>query len=112
MRIAIPVVGDDVSAVFGACEAVKFYEDDHGRILRQFTVPVEGGADAALAVVEKHGVDVLVCVPLAPEEKRALALAGLLVAQGYVGGADAAAKAYLGETIASDPNNTCHICFP
>lgn len=110
MRIAIPVVGDDVSAGLAGCEAVKFYEDDHGRILRQFSVPVESGADAALAVVERHGVDTLVCGPLTPEAKRALALAGLLVAQGYTGSADAAAKAYLGETIASDPNNTCHIC--
>ena len=110
MRIAIPVVGDDVSPGLEVCEAVKFYEDDHGRILRRFTVPVGGGADTALSIVERHGVDTLVCGPLSAEEKRALAMAGLLVSQGHTGGADAAAEAYLGETIASDPNNTCHIC--
>ena len=110
MRIAIPVAGEDVSDKLETCGAVKFYEDDHGRIVRQFTVPVEGGRDAALAVIERHGVDTLVCGPLEPEEKRALALAGLLVSQGRTGAADDAARSYLGETIASDPNNTCHIC--
>ena len=110
MRIAIPVVGDDVSAGLERCGAVKFYEDDHGRIIRQFTVPVGDGTDAALAVIERHGVDTLVCGPLTPEEKRALALAGLLLSPGHTGGADAAARTYLDETIASDPNNTCHIC--
>lgn len=109
MRIAIPVVGDDVSPSPEACEAVKFYEDDHGRILRTFTESVEAGG-TMLAIVERQGVDALVCGALEREAKRALALSGLLVASGYTGGADAAAKAYLGETVASDPNNTCHIC--
>ena len=108
MRIAIPVAAGGVTAGLENCEAVKFYEDDHGRILREFTVPVERGG--ALAIVERHGVDVLVCGPLAPEEKRALALSGLLVSSGYGGAADDAARAYLDEAIASDPNNACHIC--
>ena len=111
MRLAVPVVGDDVSASFGACEAVKFYEDDHGRIVHTFVVPMEGsGADAALALIERYGIDTLVCGPLAPEERRSLAMSGLLLSPGHTGGADNAARAYLGETIASDPNNTCHIC--
>lgn len=110
MRIAIPVVGNDVSTDLESCEAIKFYEDDHGRILRQFLVPVEGGAGAALEVVEQHGVDTLVCGPLSPEENRALAMTGLLISTGHAGGADTAAKAFLNVAIACDPNNTCNYC--
>ena len=110
MRIAIPVVGDDVSPGLEGCEAVKFYEDDHGRITRQFAENVEGGADVALAVIERHGVDILVCGPISPEEKRAIALTGLMVSTDHTGGADAAAKAFLNVAIACDPNNTCNYC--
>lgn len=111
MRIAIPVAGDRVSASLGACEAIRFYEDDHGKIVRQFSAPVEeSGFDAALALLERHGVDVVVCGTLTTEEKRALATAGLLLAPDASGDADAAVRAYLGAAIACDPNNTCNYC--
>ena len=35
MRIAIPVRGNDVFSPMGGAEAFHFYEDDHGRIMRQ-----------------------------------------------------------------------------
>ena len=111
MRIAVPVTGEAVSAPFGACEAFCFYEDDHGKIVRQFRVPVEGsGFDAALVLLERYGVDVVVCGELSAEEKRALASAGLLLAPGASGGADGAVRAYLGQAIACDPSNTCNYC--
>lgn len=111
MRIAIPVTGDEVSASFGACEAFCFYEDDHGKIVRRFRVPMEGsGADAALALLERYGVDVLVCGALAAEEKRMLAMSGLLLSAGAAGGADDAALRYLGGAIAFDPANSCDYC--
>lgn len=111
MRIAVPVVGEEVNAPFGTCEAFCFYEDDHGRIVRQFRVPVEGqGFDAALALLEGYGVDVVVCGELSAEERRTLASAGLLLAPGASGGADEAVRAYLGQAIACDPGNTCNYC--
>ena len=111
MRIAIPAAGEMVSAPFGACEAFFFYEDYHGRIVRHFRVTVEGsGFDAALALLERYGVDVVVCGELSTEEKRALASAGLLLAPGASGGADGAVRAYLGQAIACDPSNTCNYC--
>lgn len=111
MRIAIPVDGDTVSASFDTCEAFQFYEDDHGRITRRFRVPMEGGgADAALALLERYGVDVLICGGVTPEEKRAFALAGLLLSTDAAGGADDAALAYLGGAIAFDPANACDYC--
>ena len=111
MRIAIPVAGDAVSTPIGACEAFCFFEDDHGRIVRRFRAPMEGRSfDAALALLERYGVDVVVCGDLSAEEKRALASAGLLLAPGASGGAEAAARAYLGRAIACDPDNTCNYC--
>ncbi len=111
MRIAIPVTGEKVSARFGACGAFFLYEDDHGKILRRTEAPVEGdGFDAAFASLERCGADVVVCGALSAEEKRALAQAGLLLAQGFSGGADDAARAYLDRAIACDPDNDCNYC--
>ncbi len=111
MRIAIPVTGDEVSASFGGCEAFRFYEDDHGRIVRRFRVPMEGsGAEAALTLLERYGIDALVCGALTAEEKRVLAPSGLLLRTDAAGGADEAALAYLGGAIAFDPANTCDYC--
>lgn len=111
MRIAVPTVGDEVSASFGACEAFHFYEDDHGKIMREFLVPVESsGAEAALAVLERYGVDVLVCGALRAEEKRLLAASGILLSTDAAGKADDAALRYLGGAIAFDPANSCDYC--
>ena len=41
MRIAIPVAGETVASPLGDAEGFHFYEDDHGRIVRQFLVPME-----------------------------------------------------------------------
>lgn len=111
MRIAIPVAGGEVSASFGACEGFRFYEDDHGKIVRQYYAPMESsGADAALAVLERYGVDVLLCGALNAEEKKMLALSGLLISSDTSGAADEAALRYLGGAIAFDPANTCDYC--
>lgn len=110
MKIAIPVTGDVVSVSLEASTGIVFYEDDHGRIVRREHVGTEGGFDAALSLLERRGVDALVCGTLPPEEKQALALSGLLLSQDFGGAADDAARAYLDRTIASDPNNTCHRC--
>lgn len=107
MRIAIPVIGDEVSASFGACEGFRIYEDDHGRIVRQFFVPSEGGA---LSTLERCGADVLVCGALGAEEKRTLAMSGVLLSPEASGSADEAALRYLGAAIAFDPANTCDYC--
>ncbi|MBE7003711.1 MAG: hypothetical protein E7425_05415 [Ruminococcaceae bacterium] len=108
MRIAIPVVGNEVSPSFGGCEAFRFYEDDHGRIVRQYRAEVT--AEGALAVLERYGVDAVVCGALDAEEKSMLAASGLLLSTDYEGDADAAALRYLGGAIAFDPANTCDYC--
>lgn len=111
MRIAVPAAGETVSTSFGACEAIELFEDDHGRIVRRTRREMDArGFDAALALLERCGVDVVVCGALAEEERSALAQAGLLLAPGFSGGAEAAVRAYLGRAIACDPDNDCNYC--
>ena len=107
MRIAVPVNGEEQIAALEQCGTIKLYEDDHGRIVRQSSLPTEGGA---LRAIEHCGVDVLVCGELTDAERRALAEDGVLLATGYGGSANAAVKAYLGTAIACDPSNNCNYC--
>lgn len=108
MKIAVPIFGDEVCAGLEACEAVRFYEDDHGRVIRRVTEPAARGQ--ALALIEKRGVDVLLCRGLAEAERAALAASGLLLAEASAANADDALRAYLGAAIACDPNNSCNYC--
>ncbi len=111
MRIAVPVRDEDVSTSLDACEALRLYEDDHGKITRQTAVPVTGeGFDAVLAALERSGADVVLCSALSEEERRALAAAGLLLAPDASGNAETAVRAYLDRAIACDPNNNCNYC--
>ena len=70
MRIAIPVRGDEVFSPLGEAEAFHFYEDDHGRIVRQFLVPMEkAGLDSALELLEQYGIDALIAGEVSAEER-------------------------------------------
>ena len=58
MRIAIPVAGETVASPLGDAEGFRFYEDDHGRIVRQFLVPMEErSTKAAIDLLERYGID-------------------------------------------------------
>lgn len=107
MRIAVPVNGERVSTL-AACHAIRLFEDDHGRITRRSEVAVEAGT--ALAALERCGADVLLCPKLTEDELRALADAGLLLAQAEGSDAEAAVLACLGAAVACDPSNNCNYC--
>ena len=109
MRIAVPVLNRRIGSGLADCTAVRFYEDDHGKVTRQSTVPVEAG-ETARALVERSGADVLLCGALAQEERRELALSGLLLAEAAADDPDEAVRAYLGTAIACDPSNNCNYC--
>ena len=69
MRIAIPVRGDDVFSPMSGAEAFHFYEDDHGRIIRQFLVPLhQPGLEGAIALMAQYGIDALICGEVSDEE--------------------------------------------
>lgn len=111
MRIAIPVRGDEVFSPMGEAEAFHFYEDDHGRITRQFLVPMEeAGLDSALELLEQYGIDALICGAVSDEERRAAGMAGLMLFPGASGKADDAALGFLSGSVVSDPSNHCNAC--
>ena len=54
MRIAIPVVSGEVFSPLANAEAFHFYEDDHGKIVREFLEPMEeSSTDAAVGLLER-----------------------------------------------------------
>ncbi len=108
MKIAVPVVEDRVSEGLNGCEAVRFYEDDHGRVTKRVTEPTAPGE--ALALIERHGVDVMLCRGLTEQERGALAASGLLMAEAAAEVADDALRIFLGAAIACDPTNNCNYC--
>ena len=111
MRIAIPVDRDSVSSSLGTCSAFRFYEDDHGKIVRQFLVPAEnGGIDAALTLLERYGIDALVCGNISEPEHKAVTSAGIISFPAASAAPDDAALLFLGGAIVFDENNTCNAC--
>ncbi len=111
MRIAVPVAHDEVFAPLGGAEAFHFYEDDHGRIVRQFLVPLEqSGTAAAIALLERYGIDALICGSVSDEERHEAGAAGIMLFPNAAGKADDAALAFLSGTVVFDPNNACNAC--
>ena len=96
MRIAVPVSNDRTAETLSGIEGFQFFEDDHGRIVRRFFVPRAGeGTAAAVAPLELYGET---------------AAAGILLFPTFSGTPEEAALAFLGGTVARDPNNKCNAC--
>lgn len=111
MRIAIPVSGDNVASPLGEAESFRFYEDDHGKIVRQFAVPLAArGLANAVALLEQYGIDALVSGAVSDEERHEVAAAGIMLFPSAAERADEAALAFLSGAIAFDPANTCNAC--
>ena len=111
MRIAVPVTGEAVSSPLGSAEGFRFYEDDHGRIVRQFLVPMEkSGTDAAVALLERYGIDALLCGAASEGERTAAGTAGIMLFPGYSGKADDAVLHFLSGSVVRDPDNHCNAC--
>ena len=99
MRIAIPVVSGEVFSPLANAEAFHFYEDDHGKIVREFLEPME-----------ENGIDALLCGTIDDTERTAVGMAGIMLFPGYSGKADDAALRFLSGSVVSDPNNHCNAC--
>ena len=111
MRIAIPVVSGEVFSPLANAEAFHFYEDDHGKIVREFLEPMEeSGTDAAIGLLERYGIDALLCGTIDDTERTAVGMAGIMLFPGYSGKADDAALRFLSGSVVSDPNNHCNGC--
>ena len=92
MRIAVPVSNDRTAETLSGIEGFQFFEDDHGRIVRRFFVPRAGEGAAAA------------------DERLETAAAGILLFPTFSGTPEEAALAFLGGTVARDPNNKCNAC--
>lgn len=111
MRIAVPVLNGAVAASPAVSEGFRFFEDDHGKLVRSFFVARESeSVEAAVEQLEQYGVDALLCGMPSDEEKLALATAGIMLFPYYSGDAEQAVLAFLGGAIARDPNNKCNAC--
>ena len=111
MRIAVPVQNGLTAASLSALEGFRFFEDDHGIIVRSFFVPCEGrDASAAVAQLERYGVDALVCGPLPGDERLETSASGILLFPTFSGPPEDAARAFLSGAVAHDPNNKCNAC--
>ena len=112
MRIVVPVEQDTVSASLAHSEGFRFFEDDHGRIVRRFYAPLTASGDAAAAVdtLEEYGVDALICGALPGDERLLTATAGIMLFPGFSGGAEDAVLDFLSGAVARDPNNKCNAC--
>lgn len=111
MRIAVPVKNELVTAALSESDGFRFFEDDHGKIVRSFFVTREG-ADAVAAVdqLEQYGVDALLSGALPGDERLALAREGIMLFPTFSGEAEAAALAFLSGAVARDPANKCNAC--
>ena len=78
--------------------------------VRRFSSPRGEGAAAAVAQLEPYGVDALVCGALPGDERLETAAAGILLFPTFSGTPEEAALAFLGGTVARDPNNKCNAC--
>jgi len=110
MRIAIPIENGAVSAHLTA-PVFRIFEDDHGKIVRRNDIPCEaGGSEAAAALLEDTGADVLIVGALDEAERKLIARAGVMPFTGVTGTAEEAALAFLGGVIVFDASNTCNAC--
>ena len=108
MRIAVPVSNDRTAETLSGIEGFQFFEDDHGRIVRRFFVPRAG--EGALYPWKKKLLAALVCGALPGDERLETAAAGILLFPTFSGTPEEAALAFLGGTVARDPNNKCNAC--
>jgi len=111
MRIAIPVKNNQVCSALNACEAIHFYEDDHGKVVKNYLVPLpQQSRSAAVDIMEANSADVIVCDSLSDEDLRSVMLSGIMFSLGYSSAADEAVLSYLRKAVVFDPNNTCNAC--
>ncbi len=111
MRIALPVKDGLVHHELGGADGFQFYEDDHGKVKVQYYESLaEHSTDAAVTLLERHGIDALVVPSLSDEERRAAFAAGIMFLPGFSGEPQQAALAFLSGATGFDPNNPCHAC--
>ena len=108
MKIAVTYENGEVFQHFGHTEQFKLYEVSGGKVLSETVVDTNGSGHGALAgLLASLGVDTLICGGNGGGAQAALAEANIRLIGGVQGSADEAVQAFLGGTLAFDPNVQC-----
>ncbi len=109
MKIAVTYSNGEVFQHFGKTEQFKVYEVEDNKIVSSEVTGNDGlGHEALAGLLERRGIDVLICGGMGQGAKDALSAAGLEVVSGAQGDTDAAVEAYLRGELESKGVNCDH----
>ena len=108
MKIAVPYENGRIFQHFGHTEAFKLYEIEDGKIVgSEMTATNGSGHGALVGLLERLGVDTLICGGIGGGAQTALTSAGIRLYAGVQGEADTAVENYLAGNLAFDPDAKC-----
>ena len=108
MKIAVPYENGRIFQHFGHTEAFKLYEIEGGKIVgSEMTATNGSGHGALVGLLERLGVDTLICGGIGGGAQTALTSAGIRLYAGVQGEADPAVENYLAGNLAFDPDAKC-----
>ena len=108
MKIAVTYDNGNVYGHFGHTEQFKIYEAENGKVVNASVIPTNGTGHGALAeFLSAMGTDTLICGGIGGGARAALGSVGITIYAGVSGDADEAVKAFLGGTLAFDPDAEC-----
>ena len=108
MKLAVTYENGQIFQHFGRTAQFKLYDIEDGKIVRSEVVDTDGSGHGALAgFLMQRGVDTLICGGIGGGAQAALAEANIRLIGGVQGSADEAVQAFLGGTLAFDPNVHC-----
>lgn len=108
MVIAVTYENGQIFQHFGHTEQFKLYEIADGKVIATEVVDTNGSGHGALAgLLQRQGVDALICGGIGGGAQMALAEAGIRLFGGVSGDADAAVNALLAGNLGYDPNVHC-----
>ena len=109
MRIAVTYDNGEIFQHFGHTESFKLYVTEDGKITSSEVIGTDGEGHSALAgLLDKNGIDVLICGGIGDGAINALNDAGIEVYSGISGDADEAVKAFLNGELTPSGANCVH----
>lgn len=109
MRIAVTYQNGEVFQHFGHTEHFKIYDVQDGKIVKTEVVGTNGSGHGALAgLLSTLNTDVLICGGIGGGAQIALKQCGIKFYGGVSGNADEAVNAYIGGSLAFNPDVRCN----
>ena len=108
MKIAVTYENGGVFQHFGRTESFKVYDIADGKITSSAVIGTNGSGHGALAgLLNKGGINTLICGGIGAGAKNALAGAGIELLGGVSGDADKAVSDYLAGRLSYDSEAEC-----